>query len=152
MISLEKQLSELESYIPQHDTSNPSVSKVSAGWQIEHALIVIISISKQLKKSEPADFKGKFSFKKLLIFSSGHIPRGVGRSPKQVLPGDNITEEGLRTLLQTAREELIVLSKLPAKSFFAHPFFGGLRLKQTKRFLQIHTYHHLKIVRDILKN
>jgi hypothetical protein len=36
--------------------------------------------------------------------------------------------------------------------FFEHPYFGKLKLKETIRFLEIHTQHHLDIIRDIIMN
>jgi hypothetical protein len=34
--------------------------------------------------------------------------------------------------------------------FFEHPYFGKLKLKETIRFLEIHTTHHLSIIEDIV--
>ena len=46
----EKQLSELESYLPQMDVTNPKISSSTVGWQIDHALRVLRGISWQLEE------------------------------------------------------------------------------------------------------
>ena len=44
------------------------------------------------------------------------------------------------------------MKELHANSNFKHPYFGVLNLKMTKRFLEIHTNHHLKIIKEILQS
>jgi hypothetical protein len=40
---------------------------------------------------------------------------------------------------------------LEKNSFFIHPLFKQLNKKQTIKFLKLHTNHHFKIIKDILK-
>ncbi|MFN8364825.1 MAG: hypothetical protein U0T78_06125 [Cloacibacterium normanense] len=39
-----------------------------------------------------------------------------------------------------------MIKNLPSQSYIEHPYFGHLDVKQTLKFLKIHTQHHLKIV------
>lgn len=52
--------------------------------------------------------------------------------------------------LNSVRENLQMIKNLPSQSYIEHPYFGHLDVKQTLKFLKIHTQHHLKIARDIL--
>ena len=44
------------------------------------------------------------------------------------------------------------LENISKDHYFEHPFFGKIKRKETIRFLEIHTNHHLKIIDDILKS
>ena len=44
-----------------------------------------------------------------------------------------------------------MIKKAHHNAYFRHLIFGYLNKKRTIRFLQIHTAHHLKIIKDILK-
>ena len=68
------------------------------------------------------------------------------------MPPEIITTEDLNNQLQTAKNHITNLKDLPDGVYFKHPIFNMLTKKQTLRFLEMHTKHHLKIVRDILKN
>ena len=81
----------------------------------------------------------------------GYIPRGKGKAPKQVAPKEEFTTEQLKPLLSTAKSNVDGLSTLDKIVNFNHPYFGVLNKKQTVKFLGIHTHHHLKIIKDILK-
>jgi len=37
------------------------------------------------------------------------------------------------------------------KQYFTHPIFGDLQLPSAIRFLYVHSYHHEKIIRDIVE-
>ena len=86
----------------------------------------------------------------MVLYLFNYFPRGKGKAPKAVVPTDVQTSEQLREDLQTVRLMLLELEHLDAKSNFMHPYFGQLNLKQTKKFLALHTKHHLKIIDDIL--
>ncbi len=147
----EKQLSELESYLPQMDKTNPSVSKSDVGWQIDHALRVLRGISWQLEESNPDEFRQKFNIKRKLFLMVGIIRRGTARVPKSVVNDKEVTEESIRSFLEKTKEQVKKIDALPAKSFFIHPYLGFFDKKESIRFIEIHTEHHLKIIRDMLR-
>ena len=80
-----------------------------------------------------------------------YIPRGKGKAPKIVMPTDDIKEEQLRDQLSLARKNIDDISSINGNATFKHPYFGVLNKKQTIKFVEVHTKHHLKIMRDILK-
>ena len=142
----------LESKIPQKDKSAATVSKTTIGWQISHSLKVINGVVKLVSKSDPSDYQREFNFARLLVFSSGFIPRKSGRAPKEVVPKEEeLTNEELAILFEKVRTRLKPFMEGDPNSHFRHLYFGTLNLKQSIRFLEIHTHHHLKIIQDIEK-
>lgn len=144
-------LEELGQNIARLEKSNPNVSSATVGWQIDHSLKVINSICSQVKKSDPSQFKKEFSFNRLLVFTTNHIPRGKGKAPKVVQPEGISTQTELNESLERAKNNLEQLKLLQGNFYFRHPYFRDLNVKQTQKFLLLHTLHHLKIVRDIVK-
>lgn len=148
---LKNQLEELELHIKTGDVLNKKVSKVGSYWHIDHTLRVISGIPQALKDSNPASFKPHFNFTKLIIMTLNKIPRGKGRAPKHVLPQEHITQKELLEKIEISKNGLNSLATLNSNHHFNHPLFGHLNLKESQKFLGIHTDHHLKIIRDILK-
>jgi hypothetical protein len=151
MEKLQSHLRFFENNVAHHNTLNPSVSKASIGWHIDHSLKVINGVIEALRQSNPDDYVWKFNKTRFIIYTLGRIPRGKVKAPKQVQSLEKITLEDLNVQLETAKKLMITTHNLPAKSNFKHPFFGVLDLKQTHHFLHLHTKHHLKIIEDILK-
>jgi hypothetical protein len=151
MKQLLKLLNQVESYIPDFEKSNTSVSQSSIGWQIDHSLLVVNGVINVLKKSNPDDYKWKWNTSRLLLQITNKIPRGRAKSPKSVIPLESTTIEELLEKLELAKIQVVDLEKLPAHSYFTHPIFGDLKLKTTLWFLKLHTLHHLKIIQDIQK-
>lgn len=148
---MKKQFSLLEGFIEQGDVLNESVSASPVIWHVAHSIKVINSISKALKNSNADDYKPRFNLMSTIVLSAGTIPRGRGKAPKRSMPDDNIDVVQLKQYLEKAKEEFKNLKKLDAKSYFDHPYFGQLNLKKTRRFIRIHTKHHIKIIQDIIK-
>ncbi len=147
----EKQLSELESYIPQLEKTNSKITHSNVGWQIDHSLRVIRGVAKQLEDSNPSEFTSKFSFAKFVIMATKYIPRGKAKAPKSVQNENQITEETIREFLEKTKTQISKIENLDKNSHFPHPYFGNLNKKEAIRFIGIHTEHHLKIIRDMLK-
>ncbi|MCB0461299.1 MAG: DUF1569 domain-containing protein [Flavobacteriaceae bacterium] len=141
----------LESYLPVRDKRNESVSTSDVAWQIDHSLKVINLVSETLLKSNPEDYKSNFNKWRLLLFTIGYLPRGRVKAPKFVRPPEIISTEDLNTQTQLAYQNILKLKSAPKHAYFKHFIFGVLHKKGTVRFLQLHTNHHLKIIRDILK-
>ena len=114
---LEKELHALYGYIPEIRTINPPVSQVSVGWHLDHSLIVIIAIIQVLQQSQPSSYRWRPNLGRWYIFSRGSIPRGRGKSPKSVLPGE-ISESNLKLKLQTTKEHIALLDKLHRRCHF----------------------------------
>lgn len=148
---LNVQLKEIEAKISFLERLDTSISKVPISWHLAHSLKVINSIIVGLEQSNPSGYQKKFSWKKKLVYLTGMIPRGKARAPKRVNPQENISEEDILVELEKARRGIGSIKGLSKNTFFEHPFFGHISRNETPKFLVIHTEHHLKIVRDILK-
>jgi len=152
MNQLQELIQQLKSYIPFHEQANADVSKSPVGWHLQHTLLTINQIIGNLKKSDPSTYRWKFSFVKLIVFTTNKIPRGKAKSPNVVVPKNAITEASITEELIKAIASIKELDTLQANHYFPHPIFGNLKLKPTIKFLAIHTNHHTAIIKDILKN
>ena len=151
MKNIDAILPELANYITDHNQSNQAISEASVGWHIEHSLLVIKQITATVAQSEPKLYKSKFNMSRFFVFLSNTIPRGKAKAPKVVIPAENITLETLQESLKNTYQAVAYLKDCQEQQYFMHPFFGQLNKKQTIKFLAIHTPHHLKIIRDIIK-
>lgn len=144
------QLTQLEKSIPFKDKKNTSISKSDVGWQLDHTLKVINAVSSVLAKTNPTKYKKSFNLRRTILFRLGSIPRGKAKAPKAVMPPNTISTQDLINQVETAKTQIESIKALPKNAYFIHHVFGMLTKKQTLRFLEIHTKHHLKIVNDIL--
>ena len=142
-------LTALEENIPFSNKQNPQISKSNVGWHIEHSLLTLDRIIDRLSQTDSRDYKWKASLAKLFVFTTNIIPRGRAESPESVRPTGSITREDLIKHISLTKEKIKELTLMSHGQFFEHPFFGHLKLKQTIKFLEIHTKHHLKIIKDI---
>ena len=68
------------------------------------------------------------------------------------MPNYHISESDPKRRLGFAFENILRFKEILPKAHFRHPIFGTLTREQSRHFIQIHTEHHLKIIRDILKH
>lgn len=145
-------ITEMENYISSHEKTNPTVSNATVGWQIAHSLKVINTIIDALKLSNPTAYKWKFNKMRFVLMLIGKIPRGKAKAPKAVQPSEEITTESLKEQMEKVRSKLQNWNSIDKNAHFPHPYFGDLNKKTTIKFLGLHTNHHLKIIKDILKD
>lgn len=149
MKDLNNLIEEIEQAIPFYIQQEDSISSVSVAWQLHHTLSVIVRISKVLIKTNPKDYKKDFNMRRNVIFTLGKIPRGRGKAPDAVNKLESIEKEEIIDLLKQAKALITMHESLPEHAFFTHHYFGTMNKKQTLKFINIHTEHHLKIVREI---
>ena len=147
---LAKEIETISNTIPHYKKQNAVVSKSGVDWHIDHSLKVILAVCESLKKSNPKKYKRTFSFLRTLIFIIGRFPRGKAKAPKITYSNENIDENKLLSQFTLVKKQLLEIENLPKNSNFKHPIFGVLNLKQTKKFLKLHTQHHLKITTEII--
>jgi len=152
MEKLKKLIQDLESKIQNQEMLNPTISKSSVGWHIEHTLLTMNLVIGALQKSNPENYKRTFNFYRVLVFAMNKIPRGKAKAPKIVQPKEDSNIESLKSHLEKAKIKLAELNSISSKNYFEHPYFGHLTLKPTIKFLEIHTNHHLQIINDIIKS
>ena len=148
---LAEQLSRLEARVAVRDCLSTEVSQVDVAWHIDHTFKVINKIYDALEESNPEDYRFNVSPMRWLTFTTGKIPRGRATAPDSVRPPEVILTESLHEQSELARSNLDRLELLPKKSHFKHPVFGTLKRKHARRFLEIHTNHHLAIIEDIVE-
>ena len=131
----------------------PEVSGWSVGQQVDHMLNVAHGVFFRLT-GDGEEVPHGINLSGRLLLGIGWLPRGVGKSPKSVLPGEAPVAEELGVRLARLRGDFQGLRfrtglLVSRRRLFKHPYFGGLDCAQTLRFLSVHNHHHLKIVRDI---
>ncbi len=151
MKKLHEQLLELENQIPRQEFINQAISKSPVGWHIEHSLLTINLIIQALQNSNPGHYKRRISFSKIVVFAVKKIPRGRAKAPRVVEP-KIYNSETLRAHIEKAKEKIKLLEQINPGQYFDHPYFGNLKLKDTIKFLKIHTKHHMDIIDDIIKH
>ena len=144
-------INELETKIQHSEKLNTAVSKAAVGWHIQHSLLVALGIITAVEKSNPADYRYKFSFPRFLVYTLNKIPRGRAKAPERVMPKEAFNTDELKKDIQLLKSRLAVLDSLKPGNFVIHPKFGHLNLKATKKMLKLHTRHHIDIINDIIK-
>jgi hypothetical protein len=147
-------LERLDEWIDRPDLAlrRETISAWSLGEQIDHVLKVAATMLGRLAEDgkEP---KTPISLDGRAVLLLGWIPRGVGKAP-EATRGMLVPAAELRAALAQVRELAARLDADDARlthrrRTVRHPRFGGLTPAQALRFLEIHTRHHLKILRDI---
>lgn len=151
MEKLLKLVKELEEHVPNYAELQPAISAANVGWHVEHCLMVFVRIITAMETSDPALYKSTFNIKKMLVYTLNKIPRGRAKAPKIVQPTGEIMPDKLMRNIEAATLKIKALANLQKHHHFDHPYFGKLNLKETNKFLAIHTNHHLKIINDIMK-
>ena len=143
-------LEDLQTSVASAALRASAVSEWSVGMHVHHCCLAMIGICQSLIASTPPTPRSKFSLVTALVFSSGRIPRGRGRSPDVVLPRQDISPAELGTLLDQSERILTEVHDLDSKTWFRHFVFGVLDRDKTLRFILIHNRHHLRIISDIV--
>ncbi|MEJ2113272.1 MAG: hypothetical protein P8X62_06140 [Flavobacteriaceae bacterium] len=149
--SLSNKLQEIASYFKNKDVLNNKVSDASVGWQIYHILKVINLVASALKRSDLKNHEATSNKYKAKYFEANYFPRGVAKAPKFALPPESFSLNDLEQQLNYAKQSILDIAEIEDNASFEHFIFGVLNKKETIKFLNIHTEHHLKIIRDILK-
>lgn len=150
MQSIEQSFEEISEFIAKWDITKISVSIVWTYRHIEHTLKVISWINTSLAISNHKEFSQSFNFIRRIAFTFNRIPRGRAKSPKLVTPTWKISQQELQNLLKKVKDEIGSINWYNEKSHFTHGLLWTFDRDQAKKFLAIHTYHHIKIMRDIV--
>ncbi len=96
---MENEIELLKAQIQNKDFFCKKVSNWTVGAQIEHSLKSIIGTSKLLNRSDPKDYSYNFNLSRLIVLTIGKMPRGRGKSPKQLHPNQVYQLRNLNCLL-----------------------------------------------------
>jgi len=144
-------LNDLEAQIANYTKLNQAISEGNVGWHIVHSCLVIDSVCAAVCKSDPSKFIKKFSFKAFVVLLVNSFPRGKAKAPSFTVPSKDLSPASILKSIHDAHASLALLAKAGKNQYFTHPIFGDLNTEQTFKFLGVHTNHHLKIIKDILK-
>lgn len=142
----------LISFLAKDNRSNDKISRWSVYEHLEHILLANIGICKMIIAGETPTEKKRKSILGQASLYFGYIPRGQAESPTYVAP-KKISESAIKTMLTEYRsllDNISTLQDLGSNDVVGnHPYFGGLTRVEWIRFMEVHTNHHLKIVKDI---
>jgi hypothetical protein len=139
-----------ETILDKTEIENQNISSSSIGWHIEHTLVSIDLIVEALRKLPQTPYKPIHSFSKYYILITGRITRGRAKAPNFTLP-KQFDKSELEKHIKETRKQIQSINEIPTHHYFTHPFFGPMNKFETKRILYIHSWHHVKIIKDVLK-
>lgn len=141
----------LASRIAQRNRFHAPTSAWNVGQQIEHCCLVIDSVQRALATSTPPAPRARVSLARRFVFLTGRIPRGRAQAPRSVRPQPVPEPADLEERVQGARVQVDTIRGLAPDRWFRHFAFDVLRRDEALRFLEIHTNHHLRIIRRIAR-
>ena len=144
-------LNDFEKQAPLYLNNNKMVSEANVGWHIMHSCLVITSITEAIRKSDPSLYKKNFSWKAFFVLLFNKIPRGKAKAPSFTQPANEVSMDMVLQQIAEARKSAELLLTADKSQYFTHPIFGDLQLPTAIKFLYVHTYHHERIIRDILQ-
>lgn len=144
-------LNNLEAQIDKYSILNKAISEGNVGWHIVHSCLVIDSVCGAVLKSDATKFIKKFSFKAFLVLLLNSFPRGKAKAPSFTMPSEQLNPASILQSIQASRKSIVALAKAGKNQYFTHPIFGDLNASDTFKFLAVHTNHHLKIIKDVIK-
>lgn len=136
-------------HIDNYAVRNANISNWSVGEHLDHIWNVIHGINLKLKNSNSELESEKFSIAKAYVLLFKRIPRGRGKSPKEVMPDDEVILESLIKKIDDSILFRSEMENLNINAWFLHSIFGVLKLKNAIKFVDVHTNHHLAIIDDI---
>ena len=152
---INQQLEKIYSIVEGGDKFEKEISNWSVYKQLEHILITKKKVTKAIIEKQQVEEKKPRTFISYIVLTIGYLPRGKAKVPKIVEP-KGVSQNELRNLLNDTKANLSKLDNIDYKNIDSvvenHPYFGGLNSKEWLRFLEVHTNHHLKIIRDIEKS
>ena len=151
MNKLNSLLDKFEAQIVNYSKLNQTISEGNVGWHIVHSCLVINSVCAAVIKSDATKFIKKFSFKAFLVLLLNSFPRGKAKAPSFTMPSEELSPTSILQSIEASRKNVEALSKAGKNQYFTHPIFGDLNTEDTLKFLGVHTNHHLKIIKDIIK-
>ncbi len=142
-----------EYFLIQHD----DVSAWSCGQQAGHLALVLSGTADSLDKllaNPDVNADGELSEMGKNLLESGVMERGFGKAPEPFKPGDTNRLDLKKTLLEAKSKWEALFGRKDeianCKSRSEHPA-GMLTASNWVRLMAIHNAHHLKIVRDVLR-
>jgi len=146
-----KEMKFIEDNLNTIEINNKDVSKASIGWHLLHILKVINGIYEEADNSNPENYKSESNIKWFYVSFFGKIPRGKVKSPSEFNPKSDIKVDEIKEELAKARLNIKQWKSLSSKSHYKHPVLGLLNRRKSKRFIKVHSKHHIRIIKDILK-
>lgn len=137
----------------------PIVSDWSPAQHLHHVAAVNQRILDQLMQVEgdaAGDTTGRPNIAGYVVLLMGRLPRGRGRSPAPFRPPEAVDRDALARGIDANHEHLERLAdhlKVLRQSSrrFPHPVLGDLDASEWVRFARVHTGHHHRIIRDVLR-
>lgn len=148
---LKNEMQRILDYTLQKDCIAAGISSVTVGWHLDHILLTINQIYNVLEKSNPKDFVENPNLGKSMLFASGKMPRGKIKTSESLNPTEVVTLQRINRDYETAIGNILRFDSLHQKAHLNHFSLGALKRENAKRFLVIHTNHHLNIISDIVK-
>lgn len=140
-----------EPYLDRLECRREAVSQWSVGMHLDHCVLSALRITEMLATSDPAAGRPEFSLLRRIVLFTGIIPRGRGRAPAPSLPAPEISRDQAEQGLLAADRALERMAGLGPETWWRHEVFGAMGPADTRRFIDVHNHHHLKIIRDIVK-
>lgn len=144
-------LTALKSFVPSAEVLAPDVSQWSVGMHIQHCCLAMTVVCRSLVASAPPPPRARFNLVTSLVFLTGRVPRGRGKSPEPAIPREEVQVDELGPMLDESERWLEQARQASPDQWYRHFAFGVLDRDRTLKFIGIHNRHHARIVQDILR-